>query len=188
MKILILDNYDSFTYNLVHLLEKVCEYDIEVHRNDKISLDDVEKFDRIVLSPGPGVPSESGILISLIKRYASSKPILGVCLGNQAIAEAFGGKLLNLEKVYHGVETPIKVIKDDFLFKCLPETFKVGRYHSWIIDPEYLPDSLEITAIDENNQIMAIRHKEYNVRGVQFHPESIMTEFGEELISNWLKS
>jgi len=183
-----LDNYDSFTYNLVHYIEKVCDHEVEVHRNDKIALKEIERFDKILLSPGPGIPSEAGILLDVIKMYAASKSILGVCLGQQAIAEAFGGSLINLDKVFHGIATPVEIIKEDILFKGLPKTIKVGRYHSWVVNPADLPKELEVTAIDENGQIMALHHKQYNVRAVQFHPESVLTEYGEEMIFNWIKN
>ena len=187
MKILVLDNYDSFTYNLVHLLQKLGVDDLDVYRNDKISLDEVDRYDKIVLSPGPGIPDEAGIMKGLIKQYASSKCILGVCLGHQAIAEVYGGLLLNLDVVHHGVATKIIIKKkDDPLYKDIPDKFKVGRYHSWIVDNESLPEELEITALDESGQIMSINHKKYDVKGVQFHPESILSEYGEQLLSNWL--
>ncbi len=186
IKILVLDNYDSFTYNLVHLIGKVTDIPVSVFRNDKVSLDGVNDFDKILLSPGPGIPSEAGIMPELIKKYASTKSILGVCLGEQAIAEAFGGTIYNLKDVYHGIATPIKVIaKDESLFKGIPETFKAGRYHSWVVDNN-MPADLEITAVDEQNKVMALRHKKYDVRGVQFHPESILTEHGEQLMKNWI--
>jgi anthranilate synthase component II len=188
MKILIFDNYDSFTYNLVHLVKKVSDCEIEVHRNDKISLDEINRFDRIIISPGPGIPSEAGILLDVLKKYASMKPILGVCLGHQAIAESFGGTLYNLENVYHGVSTLTRVLGKDVLFKNITGEFNVGRYHSWAVDTKTLPDCLEVTATDDNDIIMAMRHKEYNVRSVQFHPESILTEHGEILIKNWIEA
>jgi anthranilate synthase component 2 len=187
MKILVLDNYDSFTYNLVHYLEKVSDAEIEVHRNDKISLQEISKFDKILLSPGPGIPSEAGILLDVIKTYAASKSIFGVCLGQQAIAEAFGASLVNLSAVFHGVSTPVEIIADDFLFKNIPRKLNVGRYHSWCVNKINFPAELEITAIDEEGNIMAIKHKKYEVRGVQFHPESILTEYGLEMIKNWIK-
>jgi anthranilate synthase component 2 len=188
MTILVLDNYDSFTYNLVHYLEKVSDAEIEVHRNDKITLEEIARFDKILLSPGPGIPSEAGILLDVIKTYASSKSILGVCLGQQAIGEAFGGTLSNLEQVFHGVATPVDVIKEDALFMGIPSRLNVGRYHSWVVNAEDLPDVLEITAVDASGQIMALRHKTLDVRGVQFHPESILTEYGSEMISNWVNA
>lgn len=187
MKILVLDNYDSFTYNLVHYLEKVSDAEIEVHRNDKINLEEIKRFDKILLSPGPGIPSEAGILLNVIKTYASTKSILGICLGQQAIAEAFGGSISNLSNVFHGVATPIEVIKDDLLFKNIPQRFNVGRYHSWVVNSSDLPEVLVITAVDETGHVMAIKHKNYDVRGVQFHPESILTDHGLEIISNWVK-
>src|SRR4051812_18525065 len=191
MKILIFDNYDSFTYNLVHLVEKIIHEKVDVYRNDKIPLEDVKQYDKIILSPGPGVPSEAGLLLPLIKEYAATKSILGVCLGHQAIGEAFGGKLTNLSNVYHGVSTSIKVIKRDTphehnLFSGLPEEFEVGRYHSWIVSDEQFPAELEVTAIDKNGYIMALQHRAYDVQAVQFHPESVLTPLGEEIMRNWL--
>jgi anthranilate synthase component II len=186
--ILLLDNYDSFTYNLLHYLEKVTDVEIEIRRNDQITLQEINKFDKILLSPGPGLPSEAGILLDVIKTYAPSKDILGVCLGQQAIAEAFGGTLVNLNEVYHGVSTPIEIIREDLLFENIPAKLNVGRYHSWIVNKEDLPQSLEVIAADMKGNIMALRHKEFNVKGVQFHPESILTEFGLEMISNWVNS
>ena len=185
-KILVFDNYDSFTYNLVHLIEKVCDDKVEVHRNDKISLQEIDEFDRIVISPGPGIPSEAGILLDVIKKYAPVKSILGICLGHQAIAEAFGGTLLNLKNVFHGVSTPVEILVKDSIFKNVPSKINVGRYHSWVVDRINFPDDLEITAVDESNNIMALRHKNFDVRALQFHPESILTEFGENIISNWI--
>lgn len=186
MKILILDNYDSFTYNLVHIVEKITNQNIDVVRNDQISLADVEQYDKILLSPGPGIPSEAGILLDVIRTYASHKSIMGVCLGVQAIGEVFGATLLNLSDVYHGVATAINIIEPDILFGNCPTTFQAGRYHSWVVDTNSFPDDLQITATDHNGQIMALRHKTYDVRGVQFHPESILTEHGEQIIANWL--
>jgi len=187
MKTLVLDNYDSFTYNLVHILRELGEPH-EVYRNDKISLEDVGKFDRILLSPGPGVPSNAGIMPDLIKKYGKEKSILGVCLGHQAIAEAFGGNIFNLPEVYHGIATDVLLGEgDEPMFKDLPNKFQVCRYHSWSVTPESLPEELIVTSKDENGHIMSISHKEYNVRGVQFHPESILTEHGKEIIKNWLK-
>jgi len=186
MKVLVFDNYDSFTYNLVHALRKLGVTDLEVHRNDQIALEEIDRFDKIVLSPGPGVPSESGILLDVIRRYAPTKSILGVCLGEQAIAEAFGGTLLNLPEVFHGVSSTVKVIADDLLFAGLPNELEVGRYHSWAVDRATLPDELQITAIDEAGMIMALSHKTFDVRGVQFHPESVLTPRGEEMITNWI--
>jgi len=186
MKILLFDNYDSFTYNLLHYLKELGA-EVEVHRNDRISLDEVARFDKIVLSPGPGIPEEAGLLIPLIKRYAPSKSILGVCLGEQAIAEAFGAKLINLANVHHGIASDIRQIKLDPLFDGLDTVFQAGRYHSWAVSPENLPDCLEVIAVDtDESEIMAIRHKEYNVRGIQFHPESLLTPNGKRIIENWL--
>ena len=186
-KILIIDNYDSFTYNLVHLVNEI-GLQCEVWRNDKFNLDDVDAFSHIILSPGPGIPSEAGLLLDVIARYAPTKNIFGVCLGQQAIAEAFGGQLYNLSRPMHGIATPIKVTDtNEKLFAGLPESFKVGRYHSWVVDQKGLPDVLTVTAIDEqDNSIMALRHKHYDVRGVQFHPESVLTEYGRQMMRNWL--
>ena len=192
MKILVFDNYDSFTYNLVHLVEKITHTKVEVYRNDQIALEKVKGYDKIILSPGPGIPEEAGLLLPLIKEYASSKCILGVCLGHQAIGEAFGGKLVNLSTVYHGVATEIEVggQKSEIrsgLFDGLPDRIEVGRYHSWIVSDENFPDELEVTARDDNNYIMALQHKKYDVQGVQFHPESVLTPTGEDILRNWLK-
>lgn len=193
MKILVFDNYDSFTYNLVHLVEKITHAKVEVYRNDQVALEKVKEYDKIILSPGPGIPEEAGLLLPLIKEYAATKSILGVCLGHQAIGEAFGGKLVNLETVYHGVATKIEVIgkKPDArsrLFEELPGIIEVGRYHSWIVSDEGFPGELEITARDENNYIMALQHKKFDVQGVQFHPESVLTPDGERILRNWLKN
>ena len=195
-KILVFDNYDSFTYNLVHLVEKILHQKVEVHRNDQLPLEKVKEYDKIILSPGPGIPEEAGMLLPLIKEYASSKSILGVCLGHQAIGEAFGGKLINLSTVYHGVATPVTIDRKTLngekpsvskdLFKGLPDVREVGRYHSWIVADENFPEELEVTARDENNYIMAMQHKKYDVQGVQFHPESVLTPKGEEILRNWL--
>ena len=188
MKILIFDNYDSFTYNLVHLVEKILHEKADVYRNDQIALEKVKEYDKIILSPGPGIPNEAGLLLPLIKEYASTKCILGVCLGHQAIGEAFGGTLINLSTVYHGVATDCRLVTNNCqLFKDLPETITIGRYHSWIINDKDFPDELEITARDENNYIMALQHKTFDVQGVQFHPESILTPDGEKIMRNWLK-
>ena len=191
MKILVLDNYDSFTYNLVHLVEKILHQKIDVHRNDQIALEKVKEYDKIILSPGPGIPEEAGSLLALIKEYAATKSILGVCLGHQAIGEAFGGKLINLSKVYHGVATEIEVGGRESgvgskLFQDLPDKFSVGRYHSWILSDENFPDELQVTARDDNNYIMALQHKKFDVQGVQFHPESVLTPDGERIMRNWL--
>lgn len=188
-KILVLDNYDSFTYNLVHCIEKVTGSKVDVRRNDQISLEEVAAYDKIVLSPGPGLPDEAGILKELIRTYAASKSILGVCLGHQAIGEVFGGKLLNLERVYHGVATQLNLkVDNDSLFKDVPASFKGGRYHSWIVEKSSLPACFEVTAEAEDGSIMAMRHKEYDVKGVQFHPESVLTDCGQKIIENWLNN
>lgn len=188
MKLLVLDNYDSFTYNLVHLIEKVSEIPFDVIRNDKISIDAVKAYDKILLSPGPGLPKDAGIMPELIKQFGSSKSILGVCLGLQAIGEAYGGSLKNLETVFHGIATPITIISEDIIFNGCPKTFTVGRYHSWVINNNQLPTELQITATDEQGNIMALKHRTHDVRGVQFHPESILSEYGEMMIHNWLKA
>ena len=187
MKILVFDNYDSFTYNLVHLVEKITHGKVDVYRNDEIELDAVSAYDKIILSPGPGVPSEAGLLMPLIKAYAPTKSILGVCLGHQAIGEVFGGTLINLDTVFHGVATPIKILNPDAqILKGMGERIEVGRYHSWIVNDKGLPEELEITAVDDNGFIMAMQHKVYDVQGVQFHPESILTPGGEQIMRNWL--
>jgi anthranilate synthase component II len=185
--VLIIDNYDSFTYNLVHLVNEI-GLQCEVWRNDKFNIGDVDAFENIILSPGPGIPSEAGLLLEVIEKYAPVKSIFGVCLGQQAIAEVFGGKLYNLKQPMHGIATPIKVTdKNEKLFAGLPEQFKVGRYHSWVVDEKAIPAVLKITAIDEqDNSVMALSHREYDVRGVQFHPESVLTEYGRALMQNWL--
>ncbi len=186
-KILVLDNYDSFTYNLVHLIEKITDIKPDVYRNDEIKLEDVENYDSIILSPGPGVPVHAGLLIPIIKKYAASKKILGVCLGHQAIAEAFGGTLINLDTVFHGVATPIRFTKNKtILFNEVLDGFNAGRYHSWVVNEKTLPPCLSITAFDDENFIMAMQHNSYNIQSVQFHPESILTDFGETIISNWV--
>jgi len=186
-KILVIDNYDSFTYNLVHYLQDLdCE--VVVKRNDKITLEAVDQFHKILLSPGPGIPDEAGLLKPIIKRYAANKSILGVCLGQQAIGEVFGGSLENLSRVYHGVSTQIKLINsDEILYRNIPETFEVGRYHSWVVSKN-LPAALIATAIDENGEIMSLKHREYDVRAVQYHPESILTEHGREILKNWIEA
>jgi anthranilate synthase component II len=192
-KILVFDNYDSFTYNLVHLVEKITNEKVDVFRNDEISLEQVNAYDKIILSPGPGVPSEAGLLLPLIKQYAATKSILGVCLGHQAIGEAFGGTLINLSKVYHGVATAITRVGHPSrvahpVLNGLPDEIIVGRYHSWIISDENFPDELEVTARDENGYIMALQHKSFDVQGVQFHPESVLTPDGEMILRNWLRA
>lgn len=195
MKILVFDNYDSFTYNLVHLVNSIVKDQVDVYRNDEIPLEKVAAYDKIILSPGPGIPSEAGLLLPLIKEYAAKKSILGVCLGHQAIGEVFGGKLINLSTVYHGVATPVTFIENTSLskassqlFKDLPGQIQVGRYHSWIVSEENFPAELEITAVDENGYIMALQHKTYDVQGVQFHPESVLTPDGATILKNWLQS
>lgn len=189
MKILVFDNYDSFTYNLVHLVEKVTGTTVDVFRNDEIDLADVAAYDKIILSPGPGIPEEAGLLLPLIKMYASTKSILGVCLGHQAIGQSFGGTLVNLSKVYHGIATPIQLVPtvQSPLFKGLPDSFSVGRYHSWVVDAASFPSDLVVTAVDEAGFVMALQHKTYDVQGVQFHPESVLTPVGETIITNWLQ-
>jgi anthranilate synthase component 2 len=221
LKILVFDNYDSFTYNLVHLVEHIVHQRVDVHRNDKLPLERVKEYDKIILSPGPGIPEEAGLLLPLIKEYAPSKSILGVCLGHQAIGEAFGGKLINLSTVYHGVATKVRVVSRESLvvsrqasgvsrqsavgtgqpevghsslithhslFQGLPNEFDAGRYHSWIVSDEGFPNELEVTARDDNTYIMALQHKRFDVQGVQFHPESVLTPVGETILRNWLKS
>lgn len=186
-KILVIDNYDSFTYNLVHYLEDLdCE--VTVYRNDEFELDEIAHFDKILLSPGPGIPDEAGLLKQVIQQYGPTKSIFGVCLGQQAIGEVYGGTLSNLDKVYHGVATNItKSVNDELLFEGLDNEFEVGRYHSWVVDAN-LPDCLEATSFDENGQLMSLRHKTYDVRGVQFHPESVLTPNGKKMLENWVKS
>lgn len=187
MKILVFDNYDSFTYNLVHLVEKILHQKVEVYRNDQIPLEKVKEYDKIILSPGPGIPEEAGLLLPLIKEYAASKSILGVCLGHEAIGEAFGGKLENLATVYHGVSTNCKLSTANCkLFEGLPDVIEAGRYHSWIVSDENFPEELEVTARDDNNYIMGLQHKKFDVQGVQFHPESVLTPMGEVIMRNWL--
>ena len=185
MNIVIIDNYDSFTYNLSHQLKSLGAQ-VDVVRNDAFQMSRLEPYDKIVLSPGPGIPEEAGLLNDVIRRYAGRKPILGVCLGHQAIAEVFGGRLENLRTVYHGVQTPTHIINHDYLFEHLPETFEAGRYHSWVVTRSGLPDSLEVTAISDDGHIMALRHRTYDVRGIQFHPESILTPEGARILQNWL--
>lgn len=186
-KVLVIDNYDSFTYNLVHLVNELGR-DVEVWRNDKFELADVAQYDKILLSPGPGIPEEAGLLLDVIKTYAPTKSIFGVCLGQQAIAEAFGGTLLNLGRPMHGIATPITILDEqEVLFKDCPSVINVGRYHSWVVSNYGFPDCLKITARDETDEIMALRHKELDVRGVQFHPESVLTDHGKQMMKNWLE-
>ena len=185
-KVFVIDNYDSFTYNLVHYLEELdCE--VTVKRNDQFELEELEAYPLILLSPGPGIPDESGLLKAAIERYAPTKKILGICLGQQAIGEVFGGVLINLDKVYHGIATPVKIIQQDPLFEGLPQSFEVGRYHSWVVASS-LPDALEATSVDDQGQLMSLRHKIYDVRAVQYHPESVLTPHGKTLLANWIKS
>jgi len=204
MKILVFDNYDSFTYNLVHLVEKITHEKVDVYRNDQLPLEKVKEYDKIILSPGPGIPEEAGLLLPLIREYASSKSILGVCLGHQAIGQAFGGELINLSSVFHGVATPVRVVRRQTsnvkvnevsrltsrvsrnLFEGLPDELEVGRYHSWVVSKENFPGELEITAEDESGMIMGLQHTTYDVQGVQFHPESVLTPMGEHIMRNWL--
>jgi anthranilate synthase component 2 len=191
-RILVFDNYDSFTYNLVHLVEKITHQKVDVFRNDQISLEKIKTYDKIILSPGPGIPVEAGLLLPLIREYAATKSILGVCLGHQAIGEAFGARLSNLSSVFHGVATPVKVLKEtahmggNGVFTGLDEELEVGRYHSWIVADEAFPDELEVTAVDHHGYIMALQHKTFDVQGVQFHPESVLTPSGEAMLRNWL--
>lgn len=188
MKILVLDNYDSFVYNLVHYIKQLGFDDVDVFRNDKIALADVAKYDKILLSPGPGIPEEAGIMIDLIKQYADSKSIMGVCLGHQAIAEAFGSELENMEEVLHGVDNVMNVVSEDSIYNGLPSSFKVGRYHSWQVKKDSLGDTFKLTGVDENGSVMSMRHNSLDVVGVQYHPESVLTENGLEIVENWLKN
>ena len=185
MKVVIIDNYDSFTYNLSHLIKELGA-EVTVVRNDQFKLEDLEPYNKIVLSPGPGIPSEAGLLLDVIKTYAGRKPILGVCLGHQAIGEAFGGRLENLSDVFHGVATPCRIIADDPIFSGLEREITIGRYHSWVVSNEGLPECLEVTAVSDEGQIMALRHRELNVRGIQFHPESVLTPDGRRMLQNWM--
>lgn len=187
MKIIVIDNYDSFTYNLVHAIKKITGLPVDVVRNDELSLSDLEPYDKIVLSPGPGIPEEAGLLLPIIREFAPRKSILGVCLGHQAIGEAFGAKLLNMNRVIHGVATLVMVTdRSTALYEGLPDTFQAGRYHSWIVDGEGLPGCLQVSGLDGEGHIMSMHHKEYNVQGVQYHPESVLTPEGEKIIENWL--
>ena len=185
MKIAVIDNYDSFTYNLVHYLEDL-NANVTVFRNDEFELNELEKFDKILLSPGPGIPDEAGLLKEVIKKYAATKSIFGVCLGLQAIGEVYGGTLTNLEKVYHGVATKVTKTEEDFIFNDLPNEFEVGRYHSWVVSNENLPADLIVTSTDENGQIMSMKHANFDIRGVQYHPESVLTPYGKKILENWL--
>ena len=186
MKTVIIDNYDSFTYNLAHLVKEL-DAEVDVLRNDKFELEELEKYDKIILSPGPGIPEEAGLLLEVIRTYAGRKPILGVCLGEQAIGQAFGGKLTNLSEVFHGIQTNVKIKNKDYIFSGLPTEIPVGRYHSWVVDTEGFPEELVITAISSEGQIMALKHREYDVHGIQFHPESVLTPDGKQIVGNWLK-
>ena len=185
-KILIFDNYDSFTYNLLHTVQSLGHTDVDVIRNDRMTLEEVERYDKIILSPGPGLPEEAGLLLPLIERYAATKCILGVCLGHQAIGQLFGAKLENIPHVFHGVQTPAQIVAEDYLFAGLPEEIEVGRYHSWIVSRESFPSELQITALDKEGTIMALRHRTLDLHGVQFHPESILTPQGTAIIRNFL--
>lgn len=187
MKVVIIDNYDSFTYNLSHLVKELGA-EVTVFRNDMFKLEQLESYDKIILSPGPGIPCEAGLLLDVIKCYAGKKPILGVCLGHQAIGESFGGKLTNLSEVYHGVATPCTITNKDYLFEGLPEKIEIGRYHSWVVDNDDFPDCLEVTSVSDEGYIMSLRHKEYDIRGIQYHPESVLTPDGKKIIENWLKN
>jgi len=188
MKIVVIDNYDSFTYNLVHAIKKISGEPVDVFRNDELALADLEKYDKIVLSPGPGIPEEAGLLLDIIREYGPKKSMLGVCLGHQAIGEAFGGTLTNMNNVLHGIATLVtKTNIETELFNGLPDSFMVGRYHSWIVNQKDLPECLQVTSYDDKGMIMSMRHTEYDVEGVQFHPESVLTPLGEQMIANWLK-
>lgn len=186
MRIVIIDNYDSFTYNLAHLVKELGA-EVEVLRNDQFQIEDLLPYDKIILSPGPGIPSESGLLLDVIRQYAPIKPILGVCLGHQAIGEYFGGHLTNLSQVFHGVSSTVSVTTPDYIYNELPDHIEVGRYHSWVVDTKAFPDCLEITSVSKEGQIMSLRHRQYDVRGIQYHPESVLTPDGQKIISNWLE-
>lgn len=185
MKIVIIDNYDSFTYNLAHLVKELGA-EVDVLRNDQFELPQLEQYDKIILSPGPGIPSEAGLLLDVIRTYAGKKPMLGVCLGHQAIGEVFGGRLTNLSEVYHGVATDCEQFGNDPIFKGLPTHFEVGRYHSWVVDKEDFPECLEVTSVSPDGKIMSLRHKQYAIHGIQFHPESVLTPDGKTIVSNWM--
>lgn len=186
MKTVIIDNYDSFTYNLAHLVKELGA-EVDVLRNDKFELEELEKYDKIIFSPGPGIPEEAGLLLEVIRTYAGRKPMLGVCLGEQAIGQAFGGKLTNLSEVFHGIQTNVKIKNKDYIFDGLPTEIPVGRYHSWVVDADGFPEELVVTAISPEGQIMALKHREYDVHGIQFHPESVLTPDGKQIVGNWLK-
>ena len=187
MKILVIDNYDSFTYNLVHVLKKFEGVHVIVKRNDEVDEKEPDHFDKILLSPGPGLPKEAGSMLSIMRYYADKKPILGVCLGHQAIGEFYGGTLQNMKNVLHGIATPITVVSKSYLFENMPEIFDVGRYHSWIVEKNSLPSVLEITSLDEEERIMSFQHRSFDIQGVQFHPESVLTPLGEKILENWVK-
>jgi anthranilate synthase component 2 len=187
MKTVIIDNYDSFTYNLSHLVKELGA-EVTVVRNDQFNIGDLEAFDKIILSPGPGIPEEAGLLLDVIRTYAGRKPILGVCLGHQAIGEVFGAQLENLKEVRHGIATPCNIIAEDYVFNGLPKQVTVGRYHSWVISGDNLPDCLEVTATSEGGHIMAIKHREHDIHGIQFHPESVLTPDGKKMLQNWLSA
>ncbi|MGI9526324.1 MAG: anthranilate synthase component II [Weeksellaceae bacterium] len=188
MRILIIDNYDSFTYNLVQLVEEITGDEVEVIKNDQIDLNTIPTYDAVILSPGPGIPKEAGKLLEVIKQYASTVPMLGVCLGHQAMAEAFGGKLKQLEKVYHGIGANLRLLSQDPLYQDMNEPIQVGRYHSWVVDEEYIPEDFEITSTDENGIVMSFHHKKYPMIGVQYHPESILTPQGKQILMNWINT
>ena len=185
MKIVIIDNYDSFTYNLSHLVKELGA-EVTVYRNDKFELSSLQQFDKIILSPGPGIPSEAGLLLDVIREYAGKKPILGVCLGHQAIGESFGGRLTNLSDVFHGVATPCNIVADDYIFEGMTSPIEVGRYHSWVVDAESISSCLEATSLSDEGYIMSLRHRDYDIRGIQFHPESVLTPQGRQIILNWI--
>ena len=186
MRIVIIDNYDSFTYNLAHLVKELGA-EVEVLRNDQFQIEDLRPYDKIILSPGPGIPSEAGLLLDVIRQYAPIKPILGVCLRHQAIGDYFGGHLTNLSQVFHGVSSTVSVTTPDYIYNELPDHIEVGRYHSWVVDTHAFPDCLEITSVSKEGQIMSLRHRQYDVRGIQYHPESVLTPDGQKIISNWLE-
>lgn len=186
MKTVIIDNYDSFTYNLSHLVKELGA-EVDVLRNDQFRLVELEAYDKIILSPGPGIPEEAGLLLDVIRTYAGKKPILGVCLGEQAIGQAFGGTLINLSDVFHGVQTNIRLVESDYIFRGLPEELPVGRYHSWVVDAESFPGELVVTAVSPEGQIMALKHRIYDIHGIQFHPESVLTPDGKLIVKNWLQ-
>lgn len=186
MKIIVIDNYDSFTYNLVHVV-KSFGHEVRVVRNDQFGISEIEAYDKIILSPGPGIPEEAGLLLDVIRTYAGKKPILGICLGEQAIGQVFGGTLVNLKEVFHGVQTPVRITVRDYIFEGLDDSIEVGRYHSWVVSKDGFPDCLEITSLSDDGEVMALRHRTMDVRGLQFHPESVLTPDGVRIIRNWLE-